>query len=206
MNEKINLKELERRAYLSYHQDGVLDIFIGFSILLFGIWILADMAYLAGAFIAIFTPIYAQVKKQITVPRMGYVKFGSSRTAKGKKTVLLLVIAGVLAFIPGVFLFITTEGGILAPIQFLIDYGIIVIGVAGMVLLAIVAQLSEISRLYAYSVLFFAIFIGGYFLSFPFFYYLITLGTIILLSGMYLLISFLHKYPLSVGEISDDKQ
>jgi len=30
---KINLKELERKAYLSYHQDGVLDLFIGLSIM-----------------------------------------------------------------------------------------------------------------------------------------------------------------------------
>jgi hypothetical protein len=204
--EKINLKELERKAYLSYHQDGILDTFIGFSILLFGMWMLADMAYLAGAFVAIFTPIYAQVKKQITVPRLGYVKFASSRTAKSKRTVLLLVIAGVLAFIPGVLLFITTESGILAPIQLLIEYGMIVIGVAGMVLLAAVAYISEIGRLYVYSALFFAMFAGGYFLSIPFVYYIMMFGAVIMLVGLYLLIRFLHAYPLPVGEVPDDRQ
>jgi hypothetical protein len=204
--DKINLKELERRAYLSYHQDGILDIFIGFNILLFGVWILIDMAYLAGAFAAIFTPIYAQVKKQITVPRLGYVKFAPSRTAKGKKTTLVLVIAGALALIPGVLLFITTERGIQAPIQFLIEYGMIVIGVAGMVLLAVVAHISEISRLYAYAALFFVIFTGGYFLSVPFFYYLMTLGAVILLAGLYLLTRFLRMYSIPIGEASDDRQ
>jgi hypothetical protein len=203
---KINLKELERRAYLSYHQDGILDMFIGFSILLFGMWMLADMVYLAGAFVAIFTPIYAQVKKQITVPRLGYVKFASSRTAKSKRTILLLVIAGVLAFIPGVLLFITTESGVLAPIQLLIEYGMIVIGVAGMVLLAAVAYISEIRRLYAYSALFFAIFTGGYFLSIPFVYYIMMLGAMIMVAGLYLLIRFLRMYPLPVGEVPDDRQ
>jgi hypothetical protein len=193
---KINLKELERRAYLSYHQDGILDMFIGFNILLFGMWMLADMAYLAGAFVAIFTPIYAQVKKQITVPRLGYVKFAPSRMAKSKRTVLLLVIAGALAFIPGVLLFITTQRGILAPIQLLIEYGMIVIGVAGMVLLATVAYISEIRRLYAYSALFFAMFAGGYFLTIPFVYYIMMLGAVIMLAGLYLLIRFLRTYPL----------
>jgi hypothetical protein len=164
------------------------------------------MAYLAGAFAAISTPIYAQAKKQITVPRLGYVKFAPSRTAKTKKTMLLLVIAGVLAFIPGVLLFITTESGILSPIQLLLEYGMIVIGVAGMVLLAVVAYISEIRRLYAYSALFFAIFTGGYFLSIPFFYHLMTLGAIIMLSGVYLLIRFLREYPLPVGETSDGGQ
>ena len=204
--DKINLRELERRAYLSYHQDGILDLFIGFNIVLFGLWILADMAYLAGAFVAIFMPIYAQVKKQITVPRLGYVKFAPSRTAKVKKTTLFLVIAGVLTLIPGVLLFATTEMGILAPIQLLIEYSMIVIGVAGMVLLAAVAYISEIRRLYTYSALFLAIFTCGYFLSIPFFYYLMTLGAVILLSGAYLLIRFLYEYPLPVGDKSDGGQ
>jgi len=146
------------------------------------------------------------VKKQITVPRLGYVKFASSRTAKSKRTVLLLVIAGVLAFIPGVLLFITTESGILAPIQLLIEYGMIVIGVAGMVLLAAVAYISEIGRLYVYSALFFAMFAGGYFLSIPFVYYIMMFGAVIMLVGLYLLIRFRRTYPLPVGEVPDDQQ
>ena len=95
MKHNINLKNLERKAYLSYHEDGILDLFIGFNILLFGLWILADMVYLAGAFVAISTPIYTQMKKQITIPRLGYVKFTSSRTAKSQKTISLLIIAGL---------------------------------------------------------------------------------------------------------------
>lgn len=206
MGKKINLRDLERKAYLSYHQDGILDTFIGFNILLFGLWLLADMAYLAGAFVAIFTPIYAQVKKQITVPRLGYVKFAPPRTAKLRKTTLLLVIAGVLALVPGLLLFVTTEMGMLAPINFLIKYGMIVIGVAGAVLLSVVAYISDLRRLYPYSALFLTLFISGHFLSIPFPYYLITLGTVILLSGLYLLIRFLHNYPLPTGEKSDDRQ
>lgn len=203
--DKINLRDLERKAYLSYHQDGVLDVFIGFNILLFGLWLLADMAYLAGAFVAIFTPIYAQVKKQITVPRLGYVKFAPPRTAKLRKTTLLLVIAGVLAFVPGLLLFVTTDMGVLAPINFLLKYGMIVIGAAGAGLLSVVAYISDLRRLYPYAGLFLTLFIGGHFLSVPFPYYLITLGTLILLSGLYLLIRFLHHYPLPTGETSVDR-
>jgi hypothetical protein len=196
----INLKNLERKAYLSYHEDGILDLFIGFNILLFALWMFADMVYLAGAFVAISTPIYAQMKKQITIPRLGYVKFAPARTAKSQRTVLMLVIAGFLAFIPGVFLFITTDMGMQAPIQFLIDYSMIVIGVAGMVLIAAVAYLTELRRLNAYSVLFLVLFVSGHFLSFPFVYYLLALGTIILLSGAYLLIRFQRAYPLPLGD------
>jgi hypothetical protein len=203
MEHNINLKNLERKAYLSYHQDGILDMFIGFNILLFGLWMLADMVYLAGAFTAISTPIYAQVKKQITVPRLGYVKFADSRTAKSQKTILLLVIAGVLAFIPGVLLFITTDIGIQAPIQFLIEYGMIVIGITGMVLIAAVAYLTEIKRLNAYATLFLVLFTSGYFLSIPFVYYLMTLGVVILVTGLYMLIHFQRRYPLPLGDATN---
>jgi hypothetical protein len=182
------------------HRDADLDLFIGFNILLFGLWIFADMVYLAGAFVAISTPIYTQMKKQITIPRLGYVKFAPSRTAKSQKTILMLVIAGFLAFIPGVFLFITTDMGMQAPIQFLINYGMIVIGVAGMVLITIVAHLTELRRINAYAILFLVLFVTGHFLSLPFVYYLMVLGTIILVSGAYLLIRFQRNYPLPAGD------
>jgi hypothetical protein len=117
-----------------------------------------------------------------------------------------LWIAGVLALIPGIFLFVTTERGILGPIQFLVQYGMVVIGIAGMTLLALVAHISEIRRLYAYSTLFFTIFVGGYFLGIPFFYYLITLGAVILLSGVCLLIRFLREYPLPIGDKTNGGQ
>ena len=42
MVNKIDLKEIERKAYLSYHQDGLLDIFIGMFIFAFGLYILSE--------------------------------------------------------------------------------------------------------------------------------------------------------------------
>jgi hypothetical protein len=38
-----NLKEIERKAYMSYHQDGLLDIFAGLYILGFGLGIFMDI-------------------------------------------------------------------------------------------------------------------------------------------------------------------
>ncbi len=43
MNKKINLKEIERKAYTSYHQDGLVDVSIAFVILAFGLMIIADL-------------------------------------------------------------------------------------------------------------------------------------------------------------------
>jgi hypothetical protein len=71
---------------------------------------------------------------------------------------------------------------------------------AGMVLIATVAHLTELRHLNAYGILFFVLFVANHFLSFPFAYYLIALGTIILVSGAYLLIRFQQAYPLPLGD------
>jgi len=40
--EEPNLREIEKKAYMSYHQDGLLDIFVGVYILGFGLGIWVD--------------------------------------------------------------------------------------------------------------------------------------------------------------------
>jgi hypothetical protein len=205
MGDKINLKELERKAYLSYHKDGLLDIFIGFSILLFGLWMLADMFYLAGTSVAIFMPLYMQSKKQITIPRMGYVKFGPSRIAKSKKTMLALVLIGVLAFIPGLLLAMQSTIPSWLPVL-IEEYGMILVGVIGMTVVSVVAYISEVNRFYAYAILFLATFIVSHLLYIPVFYSVIVLGTMITLSGAYMLTGFLRENPLTIGDTTNDRE
>ena len=79
MNGKINLKNIERKAYTSYHQDGILDILIAIFILSFVAWILTDMVWLGWIFYLIAASIYAAAKRAITVPRIGFVKFPQHR-------------------------------------------------------------------------------------------------------------------------------
>ena len=43
MTKEPDLREIERKAYMSYHQDGLLDIFVGVYILGFGLGIWADI-------------------------------------------------------------------------------------------------------------------------------------------------------------------
>ena len=48
MSDKINLKEIEKKVYLSYHQDGLLDLFLGMAIIFFGIGMATDQAYIGN--------------------------------------------------------------------------------------------------------------------------------------------------------------
>ena len=51
MRGKVNLKEIERKVYTSYHQDGIIDVSIALIVLGFGIWgAVLDMAWMGEMF------------------------------------------------------------------------------------------------------------------------------------------------------------
>ena len=86
MNSPLDLKELENKAFRSFYQDGIWDIFFGLMMLAMYSFTLFDdlenkaIRMLVMLFIeiaAIFFLIYG--KKEITVPRLGEVTFGKKR-------------------------------------------------------------------------------------------------------------------------------
>ena len=74
MNPDMSKNPLRRKAYLAYHQDGIIDILIGATMIGFALWIL--LGYVLFTFISWLSfGFYVQLKNTITVPRFGYVRF-----------------------------------------------------------------------------------------------------------------------------------
>ena len=96
MSQNFNLKKIEQKAYFSYHNDGIIDILIGFVILLFGIGMATDMAYLAAISASVGVPIWLAAKKYVTYPRLGLVKFNQDRINKEKNILFLSILLGVV--------------------------------------------------------------------------------------------------------------
>ncbi len=107
MDQKINLKELERKAFISYHQDGLVDIGLGLIML---VSVLSSTLHEMGTSDSIRQVIYIPLmllcpliiylgKKYITTPRLGYVKFGQKRQFKRKRAILILVNAFLITMI-----------------------------------------------------------------------------------------------------------
>lgn len=109
MQTKLNLKEIEIRAFKSTFQDGLLDILIGIILSQFAIApLLTDLGL--GDFLSsivmlpvflIFLLLFRASKKYITVPRIGLMKFGSKRKTKMVKLNLFFSILVLLAIIAG---------------------------------------------------------------------------------------------------------
>jgi len=112
MSQTISLKELERKAWTSYFQDGLWDIFLGLLLLAMAVWaLLSDVGFSESLGRAIFIGLEVMAilvlwvgKKIITVPRMGRVKFGPKRKTRlnwVRVVLLLSVLVGAGVFVAG---------------------------------------------------------------------------------------------------------
>ena len=205
MTKQNTLREIEKKAYMSYHQDGLLDIVIGLYALSFGLGIFADKilefsfaAIVPAIMISIVLPIWIQAKRKITMPRIGFVKFGARGSNKLFAIFLGLAVAGLgvlLAF--GVF--VLGPNGTPFWIEILFQYGMIWIGLGAAVIGSLFAYTMGLKRLHGYGLLTLALLVSGHFLGIPFEYLLLTIGSVIIASGAALLAQFIRRYPLPKG-------
>jgi len=207
MNKEMSLRQVEKRTYMSYHQDGLLDIFVGVYILLFGTGILlltmtdfSTWFIIPAIFPAIMIPIWISAKKRITMPRIGYVNFGVRGANKMMALFLGLMVAGLGAFMVFGLGASMGEGWALTLRDFFISNSMIIIGIGAVTISSLFAYTMGLKRLYGYGLLTFVLFFTGYFIVIPFEYFLVTIGFVIIISGFVLLIRFIQKYPLPQGD------
>jgi NADH:ubiquinone oxidoreductase subunit 6 (subunit J) len=204
MPEDIDLKQLERKAYLSYHQDGLLDIGLGLFILAWGVGMATDMAWMAGILAATGISIYAGAKKVITIPRVGLVQFGPERVRKEKKEKSFFVLFFTVTAILGIMMFALVSSiirgefggssGMLA--RSLESFVMAPLGLIGAVALIALGYWKELRRFYVYAaLLFLAVSIGPLLKIAPPVYTSMA-GGVITLAGLVMLVRFLQTYPL----------
>jgi hypothetical protein len=204
MTKQATLREIEKKAYISYHQDGLIDIVIGLYALTFGlgiiidiIWDLSFAAIMPAILIAIVLPIWIQAKRKITMPRIGYVRFGTRGTNKLFAVFVGLMVAGLGVFF--LFTVATVQNGRPFWLDILFQYGMIVIGLGSAVIASLFAYSMGLKRLHGYGLLILALFTSGHFLSIPFQYLLLAIGSVIIASGAIMLVRFVRRYPLPKG-------
>ena len=88
-----DLREIEKRAFRSFHGDGLVDMMIGIVFLLWASGPLLENLNLPRALIQtplmVFLPIALIIaKKKITIPRLGTVKFGPRRKLLRRKNII----------------------------------------------------------------------------------------------------------------------
>jgi hypothetical protein len=200
-----NLKEIERRAYMSYHQDGLLDIFAGLFVLGYGLGIYMDIVWEIGfgtimpaILIATVLPIWIAAKRKITVPRIGFVNFGTRGANKLIALFIGTMVAGLFAFFA--FTLAASQGGSRQWLDAIFQNGMLILGIGSLAVCTIFGYSMGLKRLYAYGLLAMITLVIGHFTGIFFAYVLMALGTAVTIAGFALLIGFVRKYPLQGGK------
>ncbi|MFW9939518.1 MAG: hypothetical protein ACFFFT_00660 [Candidatus Thorarchaeota archaeon] len=202
MTENIDLKDLEKRAWRSTFQDGLWDIYMGLLFMGLGIYtIRQDNIFIAMVILILWVfgsfLVFYLGKRMITIPRMGFVKFGETRKSKKIK---LSIFLSIMVLINIIFLFLRLFGLNINLNSFItmLSIGILFITLP----ICIVAYFLEFERLYAIAIM------GG--LCFPISELLrpivgfplnsilsfCIIGCVIVIWGFFYFIRFLKEYPL----------
>ena len=211
MAQRIDLKELERKAWRSFYQDGLWDIFWGLLLLAMTISaLLSDIGASEPVQYGIMIALEALAilvlfvgKRCITVPRIGRVRFGPKRKRRLSKVRVVLaisVLVGAALFVAGLVL--TGKLSRSMTLEFIFPAGWVVNMI---VVFGLLAYFLEFSRLYVIGAMyaiarpldivqreFTSIDLTFVAFGFP--------AAVILLMGAVVFVRFLRKYPLSVGE------
>lgn len=182
---------------MTYFQDGLWDTLIGIFLLAWGIGILTDTAGLTGVW---FIPAYWIIwglKKRLTLPRIGYVK-----VARERKTLAWLAIAGVVTLLVGIIAYLLVVSGN-TPV-FLKGYFMFLFGAINAAVTSAIAYWWQVNRWYAYTVLILLGVSAYQWLDFSLPFSFIIPGSVIILSGLFILIRFLRKNPKSIESEGTD--
>ncbi len=211
-----NLTEIEKKAYRSTFQDGLWDIFLGSQLLILSISaLLSNIGTTKKLHMGVLIVLQILIvlaftigKKRITIPRMGFVKFGPKRKRKITKSRIILLISVLAGFV--VFLiasaFIQSNPSDRSKLLLLAPVGWVANSI---VVFSLLAYYMDFTRLYLYGVLFA--------LPVPFDAAIKQFtnlnlspvafavpGIAMLTVGTALLVRFLHDYPADIKEVYND--
>jgi hypothetical protein len=201
MKQESELRTIQRKVYMSFFEDGVWDIFLGLFVLGWGLSILTKGTYLPGAlFVALYLTVWG-IKKWLTYPRIGYVRFSSTNRRKiTTRFVILLTVVLLLGLLAGVLWGIGTRP------QWLTDYFPLIFNGMLAALVCLAAYWARVNRFFLHAALIFLGAVLHVWLGIQWEFGFIGAGGIIILVGLGILIRFIHKYPRVAQESQDGNQ
>ena len=113
MSGQADLGRMEREAYRAYWSDGILDIYVGLSMLFIGAmwtWV-NDLSGIAGILPAVFAAPTLAGHKRFVEARLGHVEWRPSRRGWERRNQLLLLAAGVALFALGLVAYVLVAQG-----------------------------------------------------------------------------------------------
>ncbi|MFC2038446.1 hypothetical protein ACFLUG_01560 [Chloroflexota bacterium] len=181
-------QDIQKKVYMSYFKDGWWDILLGLFLVSWGVVFITDFTWLPTiVFITMFS-ITWPLKRLVTYPRIGYVKL-----TEEKKQVSKLLILGSGTFLLGLIAFFLFDGG--SNTAWIDQYFMMLFAGMIAVIICFLAYWWKAVKWYLYAAILMASVSLHQWLDVPLAASFLVPGTIIVMVGIYYLVSFLRKYP-----------
>jgi len=196
MNNKNQTPGMQISQIAHFHKDGLIDIFAGLSIALYGAAIFADMIWMGGVSVAIFLPLWISSRQSITFRRVSHLEATNAQKARIQQLLSMsMLLLGVFA-LAGVFAlrsfeYLNGPNGAWLRENFLLILG----AIFAIFWVATGLVLSQ-PRMHFYGLLTLLAMAAGRFEWIEFPWALLILGGLVTLGGGLTLIRFLQAYPL----------
>lgn len=206
MMTNLDLKRLERRAWTSFFQDGLLDIFMGLVLLAVGIPAVLPGIFrtelsqnAAGAVLMVFAFLpYWAGKRFVTVPRTGRVEFSRARNSRQTKVAIIYGVSVVIVFL---LIILGLSSSPRAWAQRLGVEGFLALSIVGwmFLILGLASCFADYTREYVIAALYALAFGGTVLLHNPIMF--IVAGLLAVLMGLVVLVRFLRRHPVHLKEL-----
>lgn len=191
MNEMAN-RRAANAALFTYHQDGLLDLCMGFSLLTFGFALLTGNTWLGAILPAALIPTWLPIRNSFLQSRLSVEDL---RSAGANWRIMALTGFFVLTMMAGVAAFAATVLFSDWMRSWVAEYFMLLLGLGSAGSLIAIGFIVNARRLYAYAALTMIIFAASYLLVAPLWLSLVVLGVSMILIGSILLVRFLSEHP-----------
>jgi hypothetical protein len=195
-----DLQSIERRTYLAYFDDGLIELVAGLVVVVFGLGMVFDEKLF---FVFTWMPVllFWPLKRLLTFPRMGFVTFVPERRQRISHGLIRMLVAGLVALlvVSGALLLIRVDG--FAARSLPATYEWLFLGTIMAVPLVLAAFFFEVARFIGYAALIFGAWLSAFLLAIEPGVPLVIAGASVLLFGLVFLTGFLLKYRLPDREV-----
>lgn len=159
--QKIDLKQLERKVWTSFFQDGIWDIYLGSLLMAMGIGaLISDAGISHAATMIIYVLLVGAAflflllgKRFITRPRIGHVNFGPKGKARKRKTRVVFAISVLVGLVAFMIAALSARGSLSQSLR--TDILLPAIWVGNMIIVfSLAAYFLRFNRLYLIGVMF----------------------------------------------------
>lgn len=197
-----DLENLEKETYSSFHNDGILEMLLGLWMIIFGIGLAYDMAFIGGVLAATGYPLWLVARKLITEPRLGLVNFGKQRQDIIKQGLSALLVLMIVSFVFNLSLYYLAASSpeskawlknhmpAIAPLYIII-----------ILMMVLCARLFDVKKLYYYAAGSFFVLVLGAVFSLHDAVILSANGSFFAVIGVVTLFNFVKKYPVVGKEV-----